>query len=117
MNNPRLESRLREMDSTCILELAGEIDLDSSPAFRSILSEATSHNPDRIILNLSRVRYVDSSGFAAMLGTAKAVRASGGSVSLVGCNTAVQRIVKLMQLDAVFGLFATEEEALQAART
>lgn len=117
MNNPRLQSRLRETDSTCILELSGEIDLDSAPAFRSILSDAVSNNPSHLVLNLSGVRYVDSSGFAAIMGTAKALRSAGGRISLVGCNDHVQRIVKLMRLDADFSLFATEEEALQAERS
>lgn len=116
MDDIRLETSVRSNDGFPVIDVVGEIDLYTSPTFRDILRQAVDDGHHRILVNMSQVRYVDSSGFGTLLGATKRLRPSGGSINLVGCNPSIQKMLRVTRLNTVFGVFEAEDEAVAALR-
>jgi len=86
-----------------IVALVGEIDLQYSAAVRKLLLSAI---PDAraIIVDLSGVKMIDSSGVAVLLEAFQAARTRGKDMALASAGDAVTRVLKLARLDTVFNL-------------
>jgi len=110
----RLETRTRTNTGLPVIDVAGEIDLYTAPMFKKALNESIEDGNKNILVNMSNVSYMDSSGFGTLLGVTKRVRPDGGSVNLIGCNDAICRMLKITRLNTIFGLFDEEEDAVKA---
>jgi|JI81BgreenRNA_FD_contig_41_267356_length_588_multi_3_in_0_out_0_2 anti-anti-sigma factor len=67
-----------------------------------------------LILNISEVKYIDSSGLSAILVAHKVCLESKGIMILCGTSEHVMKLVKISQLDKILDLLPTEEEAIDA---
>lgn len=94
-----------------VLGVTGEIDVFTAPEFKNAINRAIESGTTDLVIDLTQVSYMDSSGFGTLLGATKRVRPKGGSISLVGCSEAIERMMKITRLDTVFNLFATIDEA------
>jgi anti-sigma B factor antagonist len=90
----------------------GEIDLFTAPVLRRQLNEAVGRNAARVIVDLSDVSFMDSSGVHALILALRTAQRGGGSVGLVGACRTVERVLVLSRLDELFPLHATMEQAL-----
>jgi anti-sigma B factor antagonist len=113
----RLETNVRKANGIPILEVSGEIDLSTAPEFKRSLNQVIDEGHQDIVVDMKDVTYMDSSGFGTLLGITKRLRPEGGSVSLIGCNDAIQRMLRITRLNTVFGMFDQEEEALSAIKS
>lgn len=68
-----------------------------------------------IILDLSFVGAIDSSGIGTLVGNAKSMASAGGRINLVGVTDRVRRVLEIMNLDRYFGIYRTMDEALGEA--
>jgi len=103
----------RHQDKTTIFDLSGDIDFASSPKVRdSVLREIRESRTPRVVVNLSKVRYMDSSGVASLVEGLKASRDLGSRFILVGLSTSTRDVLQLSRLIKVFEVFDTEEQAL-----
>ena len=93
----------------------GAIDLHVSPEVRAALREIIDEKPKRIVVDLSRVPYVDSSGLAVLIGAKQELEAAGGTFVLAGAQQAVRTILESARLDQYFKLMP-DVEAASAAR-
>jgi len=84
-----------------------------SPALRKTLL-ASLKETRRLALNLSEVRYIDSSGIASLLEVLKEARRSEKQMILFGLNKAVREVLQLTRLTGVFEIRETEAEVLEA---
>jgi anti-sigma B factor antagonist len=98
--------------SGCAVVVAtGEIDLYTAPALRDALVKA-GESSSRIVIDLTDVTFVDSTGLGVMLGALGRARDTDRSVSLVGPTDMVKRVLQITHLDQVFPTYALLEEAL-----
>jgi anti-sigma B factor antagonist len=67
-----------------------------------------------LVLNLSGVSFIASSGIGALLALTEKFKESGGGVRFVQLSTAVESVIQLLNLNAFLGIDASEEEALKA---
>jgi anti-sigma B factor antagonist len=67
---------------------------------------------EALIVNLAEVKYCDSTGLSALLLAHRQMREYGAPVVLVGVNPTVLNMLKISQLDRVYPMFDTVEEAL-----
>ena len=103
----------RHQDKTTIFDLSGDIDFASSPKVRdSVLREIRESRTPRVVVNLSQVRYMDSSGVASLVEGLKASRDLGSRFILVGLSTSTRDVLQLSRLIKVFEVYDTEEQAL-----
>lgn len=106
---------IEQEDSTTIFRLK-EPRLDSMNASQLKAEFLILAQPDveALIVDLSEVQYVDSAGLSALLLAERQQSEHGGEVRLVGVNDAVASLLRLTQLDRVFPMFATVDDALDA---
>ena len=83
---------------------AGAIDLHVSPEVRAALREIIDQKPKRLVVDLSQVPYVDSSGLAVLIGAKQELEAEGGVFLLAGAQEAVRTILESARLDQYFRL-------------
>ena len=103
----------RRKDNTTIFDLQGDIDFANSPEVRqSLLREIRESRVARVVVNLSGVHYIDSSGVASLVEGLKASRDLGSRFILFGLSTPAREVLQLSRLLKVFEIYDSEEEAL-----
>ena len=93
----------------------GAIDLHVAPEMRTALREMIDKKPKRLVVDLSRVPYVDSSGLAVLIGAMQGLEHDGGVFMLAGAQDGVRMILESARLDQYFLLFPTVDAALAHA--
>ena len=68
----------------------------------------------RLVIDLSRLRFVDSSGLGAMLSCLRHLSAKGGDLKLCGMSKQVRATFELVRMHKIFDIFSTREEAVRA---
>lgn len=105
----------REVEKTTIFDVSGDIDLANSPAVRkALLREMREKRTPRVVMNLSKVRYIDSSGVASLVEGLKASRDVGTRFILFGLSTSAREVLQLSRLLKIFEVYDNEEQALAA---
>jgi len=105
---------VREAGVTTVVEVAGDVDLGTSPDLRRTLFDALTHAP-KLALNLAAIRYIDSSGIATLIEVLKDSQLRNKQFVLFGLSPAVQQVFRLTHVARIFQIFQTEEEALASA--
>jgi len=98
-------------DGGALVELSGEVDLRSSPDLHGRLIEISDTRPAHLILELSGVNYMDSSGVGTMVDLKRRVEGGGGRFVLVGLQPRVRSVLEITQLDKFFTITSTVDEA------
>ena len=101
-------------EETKILPLEGEIDLHVSPGVAASLAAMIEQKPARLVIDLSRVSYIDSSGLAVLIEGMQKVETYGGKFVLAGLQENVRPIFEIARLDQVFVIFPDVEAARAA---
>ena len=83
----------------------GEIDLNSSGLVKEQLEPVIGDKRPRVILDLSGVSYIDSSGLAVFIEAMQRVQSYGGAFVLCGLRESVSHIFNIARLDQVFRIF------------
>ena len=91
------------------------IDAQGAVAFKESLRRQVPDQAASVVLNLSRVDFIDSSGLGAIVATMKLLSPDRQLV-LAGLTPAVDKVFRLTRMDKVFRIFMTLEEALDAER-
>lgn len=108
----------RLVDKTLVAEINGEIDLNTSPDLRTALFDLVQqHAPARLVLNLAKVPYMDSSALAVLIETLKLMRRSEGKVYLTDLQPHVRGLLEIARLDAIFAVVDSEQAALEDGQT
>jgi anti-sigma B factor antagonist len=105
-------SGIRWNGKVAIVDASGEIDLHQSTVLQKKLLAVLDKKPDRMIINLANVSYMDSSGVASLVKLLSRTRKNGISLGLAAPTKKVKAIFEITRLDSVFNIFDTEEEAL-----
>lgn len=98
-----------------VLPLEGEIDLHVSPNVSASLGALIKDKPKKLVVDLSKVSYIDSSGLATLIEGMQNVEAYGGMFALAGLQEKVRPIFEIARLDQVFRIFPDAETALATA--
>ncbi len=101
-----------ERDPSNVLPLKGEIDLHVSPSVTASLNSMIEKKPQRLVVDLSDVTYIDSAGLAALIGAMQKVEGYGGKFLLAGLQETVRSIFEISRLDQVFQIFPDADAAL-----
>lgn len=106
----------RQVGEATVFDLAGDIDLASSPQLRTfLLHELRENRSLRVICDLSKVNYIDSSGIASLVEGLKASRDLGARLVLFGLSPVAREVLQLSRLLKVFEIYDSEDQALRSA--
>lgn len=90
----------------------GEIDINTSPDIKKAFDKLISKKTPKIIVNLSKVSYVDSSGLATLVEILKNMRVYGGRLRLTNLSPKIKSLFEITKLEKLFEIMSDEEEAL-----
>jgi anti-sigma B factor antagonist len=99
-------------DETQLVQIHGDVDLKTARSFRAALDEAAQDGKQRLIVDMSEVPFMDSSGLAALIGAQKAFRDQ--TRLIVVCPDNLRRIFEVTRLDSIVCVVASLPEALVA---
>lgn len=88
------------------------LDAFSEPTFRKVVSKCIEEGPRNVILDLSKIDFVDSSGLGALVQLVKKAQTHEGTLQIV-TNARVTQTVKLVRLDQFLSLQPSVDEALE----
>ncbi|MEM7597539.1 MAG: STAS domain-containing protein [Pseudomonadota bacterium] len=95
--------------------LADRIDAASAIQFKDAVRAATADGPERVVLDLGHVRFVDSSGLGAIVASMKHL-GQGRKMDLAALNPDVDKVFRLTRMDTVFDIYANLEAATGQVR-
>jgi len=101
-------------DSQNVLPLHGEIDLNISPQIANTFNDMARARVPRVVVDLSKVTYIDSSGLAVLIVGMQQVKEYGGKFALAGLQSDVRSILETARLDQFFSTFPHVDDALAA---
>lgn len=96
-----------------IVKLSGSLDFYSSPPFRNKFQKILQTRPERLLVDLTDVAYIDSSGLATFIEAFQVMKRYQGQLIMAGLQERVFSVFQIAKLDQVFSLAETKEEALQ----
>ena len=104
----------RKEGDAVIVSVRGEIDLQNSPELRTeLLDLLAKHAPQRLVINLAQVPYMDSSAIAVLVELLQKVRKTGGRVFLTNLQPRVKGLLEIARLGSIFGIVEGEADALK----
>jgi anti-sigma B factor antagonist len=106
-----MEHELTERDGAIVVGFSGDVDLQSSPDARKVMLECVARKMP-VLIDLSKVNYIDSSGIASLVEALQTARKGGGNLLLVCVSDAALRVLELARLDKVFTICGSIEEGL-----
>jgi len=95
-----------------VLALSGELDYHSSPELREKLSELTAKQAPKILVNLSGIDYMDSSGIATFVEAFQKTKRYQGRLILAELTATVRGVFEIAKLDSIFEISPTVVEAM-----
>ena len=111
-----MEINVKRDGARSIVYVTGDIDLYTSPQLReTVLDLFQRRNQQRVVLNLSEVHYIDSSGIASLVEGLQEARKLSARFILVGLNEGPRHVLELTRLLTVFEIAASEAEATAEA--
>lgn len=96
-----------------VLRLSGELDLRNVPEVRRVIRELIDEGSVNIIINLSGLEFIDSSGLGVLVGGLARVREKQGTIKLACNNRRILRVFEMTRLTQLFDIYDDEEAALQ----
>ncbi len=103
----------RNVDNVCILDLEGRITIgEGDVIMREAVMGLMDMGHTRILLNMARVTYMDSSGVGELLSCLTKVTDKGGQFKLLNISTKIKNLLHIAQILSVFDYYDNEEAAL-----
>ncbi len=105
-----LSINLAQNPDVWVAEMTGDLDYGECAAFRMYIDRILRESPPAVILDLSGIEYLDSSGLGLLLALSKEYGAQGGKLVLV-INDTVDNILSLTRLNGIFATATDMNEA------
>jgi len=105
---------IRHAGPISIVEVAGRLTSLEGGALRNSIAQLLKSGCKQIVLNLSKLDYLDSSGIGELVHAYMSVIKRGGEMKVVGLTPRVEEILKITQLHQVFQEFQDEQAALRS---
>ena len=96
-----------------LLAVEGQVDMHTSPELRAKLRETLEKKSSPVVVDLTKVGFIDSSGLATLIEALQAVGKYGGRLRLCGLSPAVKNLFKLSNLISIFDIRETREDAVR----
>ncbi|TMW70182.1 STAS domain-containing protein [Alteribacter natronophilus] len=105
-----LQIDIKENTNENLVSLSGEIDVYTVPKLKEELLPLTEEQNKNIIVDLSGVHYIDSTGLGVFIGALKSADQSGSHLKITGVNSRVRRLFTITGLDEVIDIEVNERE-------
>lgn len=96
-----------------VSHIDGEIDINSSPDIKKAFDKLIAQKTPKIVINLARVTYVDSSGLATLVEILKNMRSYGGRMRLANMSSKIKSLFEITKLEKLFEIMPDEAQAIE----
>ena len=96
------------------LRLEGRLNMVAAPRLRAALDDVVAGGANRVVVDLSGVSFMDSSGLGALIAGLRVTRQAGGDLRIAGAGEQVATVLKLTNMDRVLKPYETAEAAADA---
>jgi anti-sigma B factor antagonist len=107
-----LSLSVRTVGERAVLDVIGEVDVYSAPELRERLSELLNAAEPSLIVNLSEVTFLDSTGIGTLVAGLNRAVQFGGTLTLVCDHERILKLFRITGLDAVFAIRSTVDGAI-----
>ena len=115
---PHFELSSETRDGTIhLIHVKGEIHVSTAPEFAARLDEAIAGDTTAVVLDLTEVEFIDSTGLTVLLNGLRSVTLRGGTLALAISNPTVLRLFEITRLDTTFDIQPTVDDALRRVKT
>jgi anti-sigma B factor antagonist len=114
MTDIELSIETREQSGWSILDVAGELDLYTASNLKERLRALSEGGKHRVVVNLDRVNFIDSTALGVLIGARKRAREHDGEVVLTAPTEPVRKVLSITGLERVFPVRDSVEEATAA---
>jgi anti-sigma B factor antagonist len=104
----------QSVDGIPVLSVKGEVDVYSAPTLSENLNELFDEGSTTVIVDLSEVAFLDSTGLGALIAARSAADKAGGGLSIVCAQDRVLKLFTITGLDGVFTIFPSLDAAVAA---
>jgi len=105
----------RQVGDITVVDVSGRITLgEGSSTLRDVLRDLTAKGNKKILLNLSEVSYIDSSGIGELVSGFTSVANQGGTLKLLGLTKRVKDLLQITKLYTVFDVHEDEAHAIRS---
>jgi anti-sigma B factor antagonist len=105
----------RQVGDVTVIDATGRITLgEAASSFRDEIRDLAAKGEKKLLLNLSEVSYIDSSGIGEMVSSFTTVTNHGGQLKLLGLNKRVKDLLQITKLYTVFEVFDDEASAVRS---
>ncbi len=108
-----MNTKIEKLDKAILIVPDGEIDLNNSPDFRKILQENIQNSSAGILVDLSQVKYMDSSGLATLVEAFQTTTKTRKKLAIFSLTDTVRNVFSITRLDEIFPICSSREEALK----
>jgi anti-sigma B factor antagonist len=95
-----------------VLAVRGEVDVYSAPELSDNLTQLLDEGTTAIVVDLSDVAFLDSTGLGALIGARSATESAGGTLAIVCTNDRILKLFTITGLDNVFQIYPTTDAAV-----
>jgi len=106
----RLDVETTAVNNQPVVKVRGEVDLRTSPQLREALLESAQSTSGPLLIDLSAVGYMDSSGVGTMVYVKREVERAGRRVVLIGLQPRVRSVFEITHLDKFFTIVQDLDE-------
>lgn len=99
--------------NVAVIYIMGDVDLYSSPQLRKEILKLVTIRDARLLVNLDKVHYMDSSGLATLIEGLQHINRNNGRMAVTGLRDAVKEVFELTRLDTVFTIYPDPESAME----
>jgi len=94
--------------------IEGEIDLYNSPELKDVVIKGIEKGRVNVIINMAKVKYIDSSGIGALISIFSSAKQGGGSLKIAVMTEPVRKVFRMAMLDSFFQIFDSEAAAIDS---
>lgn len=101
---PATAYNVSQNSSATTLTVRGSLDINTAPQLSEEIDRIVAEKPHAVLVDLSALDLIDSSGVAALVKLYKAIRSMGGAITISGAHDQPLQIFKLLRMDKVFNI-------------
>ncbi|MDP6541826.1 MAG: STAS domain-containing protein [Phycisphaerales bacterium] len=114
MNHKRMKIDIEKIDDTVVIVLRSDVDMSQSITLREFLKPLLQTPSGKIIVDLTEVNYMDSSGLATLIEALQICKQYNTHFIICSLSVGVRSIIELARLDTIFDIRENREDALLA---
>ncbi len=112
----QIASEAQPDEAIAVMQLSGRLDASTVNQLERALTDAQVQGRRAIVVAMGELTYISSSGLRALLSARSAARKRGGDVFLCALSKSVREVFDMVGFSAIFSIFDTTEQAIEAAK-